>query len=456
MTDTPPSEVEYDLLVIGGGSGGIATARRASMYGAKVALIERQGRLGGTCVNVGCVPKKIMWNSSNINEIIHDSEGYGFDVEVKSFSWEKLRTRRTDYVKNLNGIYENNLKNSKVVQIHGEGHFVDDHHVEVEGTIYSAKHILIAVGGAPSTPEVPGHEFGINSDDFFDRLDHLPTKTVIVGAGYIAIELAGVLNGLGSEVHLCIRHDYPLRTFDEIIYQSITAEMEKAGIIIHRNFTTTEVIKNDGGLVINSNNGDSISNIDTIIWAIGRHPLTSNLGCEKAGVDLDKSGNIIVDDYQNTTAKFVYALGDCTGNVLLTPVAIAAGRRLAARLFDNKTDLKLDYNNIPTVVFSHPPCGTVGFTTDKAKSTFGEDNVKTYQTTFTNMYHGLTERKTRTYMKIVCVGKEEKVVGLHIVGIGSDEMLQGFAVAIKMGATREDFHNTVAIHPTASEEVVLI
>jgi len=449
-------ETSFDLLVIGGGSGGIATSRRAASYGAKVGIIERQGRLGGTCVNVGCVPKKVMWNCSSIAESIHDSEGYGFDVQINGFHWEKLKEKRDEYVKKLNGIYERNLNNSKVTIIHGEAQFVDGNHVQVGNVVYNAKHIVIAVGGSPTIPEISGKEFGISSDDFFDRLDHLPSKTVIVGAGYIAVEFAGVLNAFGSEVHLCIRNEFPLRTFDEIIQESVTREMENAGIVIHKNFFTKDVIQDDNGfLTINGNGGESITEVDTLIWAIGRHPLTHSLQCEKVGVQLD-NGNIVVDEFQNTTAPNIYAVGDCTGKHLLTPVAIAAGRRLAARLFDNKTDLKLDYTNIPSVIFSHPPCGSVGLTTTEAKNKYGEENVKVYQTTFTNMYHALTERKTSTNMKMVCLGKEEKVIGLHLVGISSDEMLQGFAVAIKVGATREDFHDTVAIHPTSSEEVVLL
>eukprot|EP01130_Rhizamoeba_saxonica_P001658 TRINITY_DN11532_c0_g1_i1.p1 TRINITY_DN11532_c0_g1~~TRINITY_DN11532_c0_g1_i1.p1 ORF type:complete len:455 (-),score=139.40 TRINITY_DN11532_c0_g1_i1:84-1448(-) len=448
---------EYDFIVIGGGSGGISTARRAAQHGAKVALIEGQSRLGGTCVNVGCVPKKVMWNCSNIAQSIKDASGYGFDVDFNGFSWEAIKESRTNYVKKLNGIYERNLGRSEVAHIEGYGKFVGENTLEVNGKLYTAPHILVAVGGAPNDPGIPGQEFGINSDDFFDELDHLPPKVAVVGSGYIGVELSGVLNGLGSETHLLIRRESVLRSFDEIIGETVLQSLQNDGAIVHTNFTTSEVIKaEDGTLTLVNQDGSKVEGFDTVIWAIGRHPLTEQLDLGASGIETDSRGYIVVDEYQNTTCEGVYAVGDCTPAVQLTPVAINAGRKLAGRLFNGQEGLKTDYTNIPSVIFSHPPSGSVGLSERDAVEQFGADSVKSFTAGFTNMYHSVTEHKTRTEMKMVTVGDEEKVVGLHMIGIGVDEMLQGFAVAIKMGATRQDFNDTIPIHPTGAEEVVLL
>ncbi|XP_074652489.1 glutathione reductase, mitochondrial-like [Tubulanus polymorphus] len=446
----PPVLKKFDYLVIGGGSGGLASARKAAQLSKHVGIIEKS-RLGGTCVNVGCVPKKVMYTVATHAEYIHDHADYGFDVTLNNFNWSRIKKTRDDYVKRLNGIYLNNLEKDNVEYINGEACFTPDGDVSVDGKVYSADHVLIATGGRPLIPDIPGAHHGISSDGFFD-LEDLPKKTVVVGAGYIAVEMAGILQTLGSDVSLCIRYDKALRTFDSMLASSVTDEMEKSGITVRRQTQIESVKKEENGsLSINTTTG-TISEVDCLLWAVGRSP-NIDIGLDALGIEIEK-GHIKVDEYQNTTRRGIYALGDVCGKWLLTPVAIAAGRRLARRLFGNELDLKLDYSNIPTVVFSHPPIGTVGLTEEEARNKFGDENIKIFTTKFTPMYHAVTQRKTMTHMKLVCLQPDLKVIGLHMIGLGCDEMLQGFSVAIKMGATKAQFDETVAIHPTSSEELV--
>ncbi|XP_068089689.1 glutathione reductase, mitochondrial [Hyperolius riggenbachi] len=457
----------YDYLVIGGGSGGLASARRAAELGARAAVVE-SNKLGGTCVNVGCVPKKVMWNAAIHSEYIHDHEDYGFQISDVKFTWKVIKDKRDAYVSRLNDIYQSNLDKAQVEIIRGHATFTSDPEptLEVNGQKYSAPHILIATGGKPSMPsdeEVPGASLGITSDGFFE-LEDLPGRSVIVGAGYIAVEIAGIMSALGSRAALLIRQDKVLRTFDSMISTNCTEELENAGVDVWKYAEVKSVKKTDKGLEINVQCSvpgrkptvRTIHDVDCLLWAIGRDPNTEGLNLDKLGLNLDEKGHIVVDEFQNTSRMGVYAVGDVCGRALLTPVAIAAGRRLAHRLFEGQEDSKLDYNNIPTVVFSHPPIGTMGITEEEAVKAKGRDNVKIYTTSFSPMYHAVTRRKTKCVMKLVCVDKEEKVVGLHMQGLGCDEMLQGFAVAIKMGATKKDFDNTVAIHPTSSEELVTL
>ncbi|KGQ31671.1 glutathione reductase [Gallibacterium anatis] len=444
---------EYDYIAIGGGSGGIASINRAASYGQKCAIIEAK-YLGGTCVNVGCVPKKVMWYGAQIAEAINlYAPDYGFDVTVNQFDFAKLRESREAYIDRIHQSYERVLGNNKVDIIRGFAKFVDAHTVEVNGELIRAKHILIATGGRPSHPNIEGAEYGIDSDGVF-ALTSLPKRIAVVGAGYIAVELAGVLHSLGVETHLFVRKHAPLRNFDPLIVETLVETINNEGPTLHTQAIPQKVVKNDdGSLTLFLEDGRS-QTVDCLVWAIGRVPMTDQLNLEAAGVKTNSKGFIEVDKYQNTNVQGIYAVGDNTGAVELTPVAVAAGRRLSERLFNNKPTEHLDYNLIPTVVFSHPPIGTVGLTEPQAIELYGAENVKVYKSTFTSMYTAVTQHRQPCRMKLVCIGSEEKIVGLHGIGFGVDEMIQGFAVAIKMGATKKDFDNTVAIHPTGSEEFV--
>ncbi len=443
----------YDYIAVGGGSGGVASARRAAEYGARVLLVEA-ARLGGTCVNVGCVPKKVMWYGADIAHKLADAAGYGFTVDSWHFDWSTLKRDRDAYVARLNDIYARMLADAGVDLVRGFARFRDPHSIEVDGQHYSADHIVIATGGYPLVPELPGAEHGITSDGFFE-LERQPRRVAVVGSGYIAVELAGMFNALGSQVTMLLRREHLLRRFDAMLREELMEQMQDTGVDI---FSRTQVQsverQSDGSLAIQCDSGDTVIHADTLLWAIGRQANTGALNLAAAGIAANSDGTIPTDAYQNTNVAGIYAIGDITGQAELTPVAIAAGRRLAARLFDNWPDSKLDYDNIPTVVFSHPPIGTVGLSEDEACEQHGE--VRIYQTRFTPMYHAFTPAKPKTALKLVCVGRDDHIVGCHIIGPGADEMLQGFAVAVKMGATKRDFDNTVAIHPTSAEELVTL
>ncbi|HBJ22709.1 glutathione-disulfide reductase [Streptococcus salivarius] len=444
---------EYDYIVIGGGSGGIASANRAAMHGAKVILFEGK-EVGGTCVNVGCVPKKVMWYGAQVAETLHRYAGeYGFDVTINKFDFATLKANRQAYIDRIHGSYERGFDSNGVERVYEYARFVDPHTVEVAGERYTAPHILIATGGHALYPNIPGSEYGITSDGFFE-LDEVPKRTAVIGAGYIAVEVAGVLNALGSDTHLFVRKDRPLRTFDKDIVDVLVDEMAKSGPTLHTHANATEVVKNaDDSLTISFDNGETIT-VDCLIWAIGRAANTSGFGLEKTGVKLTEKGTIYSDEFENTSVPRIYALGDVTGKLDLTPVAVKAGRQLSERLFNNKADAKLDYTDVATVVFSHPVIGSVGLTEEKAVAKYGAENIKVYKSSFTPMYTALGDNRQPSTMKLVTLGEDEKIIGLHGIGYGVDEMIQGFSVAIKMGATKADFDNTVAIHPTGSEEFV--
>lgn len=444
----------YDYISIGGGSGGIASLNRAASYGKKCAIIEAS-HLGGTCVNLGCVPKKVMWYGAQVAEAIHKyAPDYGFNIDVKGFDFKKLVETRQKYISNIHRSYETNLAKNKVEVIQGFAKFVDAKTVEVNGELITADHILIATGGRPVFPDVKGAEYGIDSDGFFE-LEQLPERVAVVGAGYVAVEIAGVLRSLGSEVDLYVRQHSPLRSFDHSIVNVLIEEMDKEGIELHTHTVIKEVIKNeDGSLTIDLEDGRT-NTVDCLIWAVGREPATDKINLEVTGVETNSIGKIKVDKFQNTNVEGIYAVGDIIENSIdLTPVAVAAGRRLSERLFNNKPNEHLDYNLVPTVIFTHPPIGTIGMSEMQAIAQYGEDSIKCYSSTFTPMYSAVTQHRQKCTMKLVCLGDEEKVIGLHGIGFGVDEMIQGFAVAIKMGATKADFDNTVAIHPTGSEEFV--
>ncbi|MDU7739907.1 MAG: glutathione-disulfide reductase [Streptococcus sp.] len=444
---------EYDYIVIGGGSGGIASANRAAMHGAKVILFEGK-EVGGTCVNVGCVPKKVMWYGAQVAETLHRYAGeYGFDVTINKFDFATLKANRQAYIDRIHGSYERGFDSNGVERVYEYARFVDPHTVEVAGERYTAPHILIATGGHALYPNIPGSEYGITSDGFFE-LDEVPKRTAVIGAGYIAVEVAGVLNALGSDTHLFVRKDRPLRTFDKDIVDVLVDEMAKSGPTLHTHANATEVVKNaDDSLTISFDNGETIT-VDCLIWAIGRAANTSGFRLEKTGVKLTEKGTIYSDEFENTSVPGIYALGDVTGKLDLTPVAVKAGRQLSERLFNNKADAKLDYTDVATVVFSHPVIGSVGLTEEKAIAKYGPENIKVYKSSFTPMYTALGDNRQPSTMKLVTLGDDEKIIGLHGIGYGVDEMIQGFSVAIKMGATKADFDNTVAIHPTGSEEFV--
>lgn len=442
----------FNLIAIGGGSGGLSVAERASRYGAQCAVVE-SGDLGGTCVNVGCVPKKIMWYGAGLAHALAEAPSYGFSLGDTGFDWAFLKAKRDAYIAGINGWYQTYLEDSNVKLIRGMARLINAHTVEVDGLHYSADHIVLATGGEPIVPDITGAELGITSDGFFD-LEALPDRIAVVGSGYIAVELAGLLGALGSEVSLYLRGEHLLRPFDGLLREHLTDSLLASGVSIFPR-TRIEGVRRttEGKLNLLCGSDQEPSGFDTVLWAIGRKPAIEGLGLAQIGVAQDTGGYVVTDDYQNTNLAGVYAIGDITGRVELTPVAIAAGRRLADRLFGGQVERRLHYENIPTVVFTHPPIGTIGLTEDEARELHGAA-VKIYQTTFTSMYHAMTREPVKTSMKLVTVGAQERVVGCHIIGPGADEMLQGFAVAIRMGATKQDFDDTVAIHPTSAEELV--
>ena len=442
---------EYDLLVVGGGSGGLAAAQRAAEYGARVALIE-SGRLGGTCVNRGCVPKKIMWHAAELARQLADAREYGFRLSPEGHDWADLVRRRESYIRRLNGIYTENLKRRGVDYVAGHGAFSGPATLAVGGVEYRAGRILIAAGGAPVMPQIPGADLGGTSDDFFE-LDGLPRRAAVAGAGYIAVELAGILRGLGSEVTLHLRRKSVLRSFDELLQKACLEGLADSGVRIVTDFAPVAVDRGPDGLQLASASGTRSGPFDTVLWAVGRRPLVRGLGLKAAGVDCDARGAIVVDEWQETTATGVFALGDVTGQHELTPVAIAAGRRWADRQFGGMAERRMDYTNIPTVIFAHPPLGSVGLSEKEARAAHG-DQVRCYRSEFVPLYYGIASHKPKARMKLVTVGEEERVVGCHLAGPGTDEMLQGFAVAVRMGARKADLDDTVAIHPTAAEELV--
>ena len=444
---------EYDIIAIGGGSGGSATMNRAAMHGAKAAVIEGN-IIGGTCVNVGCVPKKVMWYGAQVSETLKNyAADYGYTIGETSFDFKTLRKNREAYIERSRQAFSNNFNRNGVDYIEGYARFVDKNTVEVNGEHIRAKHIVIATGSYAFVPNVPGSELGGTSDDVF-AWEELPESVSIIGAGYIAVELAGVLHALGVKTDLFVRKGGPLRGFDQGIVEVLVEEMKKNGQPLHTHKVPQKLEKLDNGdIQIHFEDGTTHTS-QKVIWAVGRKANVQQLNLEAAGVELTERGFIQVDEYQNTTTPGIYALGDVSGEKELTPVAIKAGRTLAERLFNGKTDAKMDYELIPTVVFSHPAIGSIGLTQEQAEAKYGVENIKVYQSTFAGMYSAITVHRQMTKLKLITLGEEEKVIGLHGIGGGIDEMIQGFAVAVKMGATKADFDATVAIHPTASEEFV--
>lgn len=478
--------MDFDLIVIGGGSGGSAVARRSTGYGAKVCLVERGvsrdangvrkgAGIGGTCVNVGCVPKKLMFYASHFRENFHGStsvaKGLGFTVpeEAAQLNWAALKAKRDAYVKTLNGNYTRNWDKEGIQHMEGVASFQDKNNVVValpggEQKTISASHVVVACGGEPSLPDIPGIEHAITSDGFFD-LEKQPMKVAVVGAGYIAVEMAGILHGLGSESHLFYRGETVLRRgFDPFIVETLMGHLKDHGPVLHPMTTPVKLEKTEGGTISytvkDSKTGaeTTFKGFDCVLMAIGRKSVGADLALDKAGVEVETpSGLIKVDQFENTNVPGVYAIGDATNTGYeLTPVAIAAGRRLGDRLFGKEPKARIAYETIATVVFSHPPIGTIGLTEPQAKEEFGAENVWARQSKFGSMGYAFNDEagKVPTGLKLVLKMPEERVVGLHCIGPSSDEMLQGFAVAVRMGATRADFEASVAIHPTIGEEFV--
>lgn len=444
---------EYDIIAIGGGSGGSATMNRAAMHGAKAAVIEGN-IIGGTCVNVGCVPKKVMWYGAQVSETLKNyAADYGYTIGETSFDFKTLRKNREAYIERSRQAFSNNFNRNGIDYIEGYARFVDKNTVEVNGELIRAKHIVIATGSYAFVPNIPGSELGGTSDDVF-AWEELPESVSIIGAGYIAVELAGVLHGLGVKTDLFVRKGGPLRGFDQGIVEVLVEEMKKNGQPLHTHKVPQKLEKLDNGdIQIHFEDGTTHTS-QKVIWAVGRKANVSQLNLEAAGVELTERGFIQVDEYQNTTTPGIYALGDVSGEKELTPVAVKAGRTLSERLFNGKTDAKMDYELIPTVVFSHPAIGSIGLSQEQAEAKYGAENIKVYESNFAGMYSAITVHRQMTKLKLITLGEEEKIIGLHGIGEGVDEMIQGFAVALKMGATKADFDATVAIHPTASEEFV--
>ena len=443
----------WDLIVIGGGSGGLACAQRAARHGARVAIAE-PGHLGGTCVNAGCVPKKIMYHAAELAHGIADAADYGFAVSPARHDWGALKARRDAYVERLRGIYLENLEGTGATLLRARARIAGPGRVEIGGALHQAGRIVVATGGQPIVPELPGAAAGITSDGFF-ALQRLPASVAIVGSGYVAAELSGVFSALGARVALAIRYDRVLRSFDEMLSSRLMTAMQADGIEIATDAVSTGIESSNDGHRIRLAGGQALGPFECVIWAIGRVPNTEDLGLAEAGVILGPGGEIATDLRQNTNIAGIHALGDVTGRLELTPVAIAAGRRLADRLFGGEPDRHLDYRLIPTVVFSHPPIGTVGLTEAEARATYGE-SVEVFRRDFMPLYHGITARRRRAEVKLVTEGEKRRIVGLHAIGMGADELLQGFAVALRLGATKRDFDDTVAIHPTSAEEVVTL
>lgn len=473
-----PAPKQYDYIVIGGGSGGSGAARRASgWYGKKTCIIDN-GLSGGCCVNVGCVPKKMTLNYASIQEAIEAGKHYGYDIKEVSQDFATFVEKRHARIKVLNGAYESNWAKEGIELVKGTATFVGEHEMEVKpkdgGEPYriTAPHITIATGSYPTKPEgIKGSEYGITSDDFFS-IKYPPKKMVFVGGGYIAVELAGVMNAIGVETHLFIRGKTFLRKFDEMVQDTLTQHYEDIGIHVHRehpgikevvrlNAAANDTDPRNKKLKLIMNDGSEMET-NELLWAIGRAPEVNDLDLKKINMKLGEKGHIVVDKYQNTSVQGIYAIGDVTGQAELTPVAIAAGRKLGNRLFgppEHKDDY-LDYDRIPSVIFSHPEVGTIGLSEKDAENKYGKENLKVYTTKFSAMFYDMyppeEKKKNPTQFKVICQGPKEEIVGLHILGKGCDEMMQGFGVVVRMKGTKQDLDNCVAIHPTSAEELVTL
>lgn len=445
---------DYDLIVLGGGSGGLAAAFRAAQHGQRVAILE-PGELGGTCVNVGCVPKKAMWLAADLSAKIGMAAAMGFDVPVRpALDWKELVVHRQAYIANIHASYLKRLNENNVVRVPRKGRLVDAHTVECsDGVRISATHILIATGAHPQRPDIPGAELGAVSDDFFN-LCSAPARVAIVGGGYIAVELAGLLQALGSKVTLLVRGERLLERFDAELTAQLAENLRHQGVQVHFNYRLRELRREGEAVVAYGHDGPHEAVFDQLFFATGRRGNSAGLGLEALGIVVGDKGEVEVDEWQTTAVPSVHAVGDIAGKVGLTPVAIAAARKLMDRLFGGNPQAKMDYANVASVVFSHPALGAVGLSEEEAREQHGD--VRVYRSNFRPMLEALSDGTQRSLFKLVCVGEEERVVGVHLLGEAADEILQGFALAVKMGATKAQFDDTVAIHPTSAEEIVLM
>ncbi len=441
-------EFDYDLFVIGGGSGGVRGARIAASYGAKVALAE-EAELGGTCVNVGCIPKKLFVYASHYAEVFEDARAYGWSPTAGAFNWGRLIANKDKEILRLNGIYARLLKRAGVETMLGRARLIGPHEVAVGDRRFRCKFILVAVGGTPRVPDIPGRELADTSNEAF-HWKKLPQRVLIVGGGYIAVEFACILHGLGSEVRQAYRGPLFLRGFDDDVRAHLAEEIRHQGIDLCFDLSVEELEETDGGIRARFTD-ESAEEYDAVLYAIGRVPKIAGLGLEDAGVKTNAKGAIEVDEYSQTSMPSIYAVGDVTDRVNLTPVALAEGMAVAATLFDGRPT-KCDHEVIPSAVFSQPEIGTVGLTEGEAQGRYGEVDI--YRSTFRPLIHTLTGCDRKTLMKLVVDRGSQRVVGLHIVGPQAGEITQGFAVAIKMGATKAQFDQTIGIHPTSAEELV--
>jgi glutathione reductase (NADPH) len=439
---------DFDFLTIGAGSGGVASSRRAGSYGARVAICEEL-RVGGTCVLRGCVPKKLLVYGAQFADAFADAEGFGWTVPPAEFDWPKLIAAKDKEIGRLSQIYINMLNNSGVEIINGHAALADPHTVEVAGRSYTAENILIATGSWPEVPDIPGIEQVISSNEALD-LEALPRRIVIVGGGYIAVEFAGIFSGFGSEVIELIRRPELLYGFDDDIRTALGEEMRGRGVDIRGRTQVARIDKVAGGYIVTTTAGGKIET-DLVMYATGRAPNTKGMGLGEIGVGINEAGAVIVDEWQRSSVPNIYAIGDVTDRINLTPVAIAEGRAIAETLFnDNPT--KMDHANVPSAVFSQPPIGAVGLTEERARAEYGEVDV--YMARFKPMKNTLSGREERTLMKLVVDARSDRVLGCHMLGPDAPEIVQGLAIAIKSGATKKMFDQTVGIHPSAAEEFV--
>ncbi len=442
------SKYKYDLFVIGAGSGGVRAARMSASLGAHVAIAEDR-YLGGTCVNVGCVPKKLFVYASHVAEELENARSFGWSIEKSNFDWSTLISNKNTEIKRLNGVYKKLLDKTGVETIHGRATLVDEHTVEVNGEHITAERLLVATGGWPSIPDIPGKENVISSNEAF-FLESLPEKIIIVGGGYIAVEFAGIFHGLGVDTTLLYRGPLFLRGFDHDVREALAKEMHKKGIKIKFNSNINKIEKSENKLNVMLEDGQQLET-NQILYATGRKPLTNNLGLEKVGIELDENNAIKVNDEYQTNVSSIYAIGDVTNRVNLTPVALAEGMILAKRFYGNE-EKKVDYSDIPTCVFSQPNIGTVGLTEEEARKKY--NNIEIYKSSFRPMKQSLSDSNEKTFMKMVVDKASDRVIGVHMLGPDAGEIIQGIGIALKAGATKEVFDSTIGIHPTAAEEFV--